>query len=134
MIGLETDHVISGSIRGPKINWILREQHSTFNIQSDGHRNSLSDVTQRAESVKTRPPKSVGRYNFNYCLNLLLVYIGLDCPDWLDWIYLLLDLAAIKWFLQSGLASFLQNHLKSNRMPFPSFCGPLINHRFSAHG
>ena len=60
MRGLETDHVISGPMRGLKINCIGRGQHSTFNTQRDRHRNYYTDPTQRAESVKTRQGSPVG--------------------------------------------------------------------------
>ena len=39
-------------MRGLEINCIGRGQHSTHNLQSDGHRDSMTDPAQKVESVK----------------------------------------------------------------------------------
>ena len=43
-----TDHVISGPMRGLKKLY----GEGTYNIQMDGHRDSMTDLAQRAESGK----------------------------------------------------------------------------------
>ena len=53
MRDLETDHVISGPMKGLKINCNGRGQHSIFNVQhSDRHCDYLTNSAQRAKSVK----------------------------------------------------------------------------------
>ena len=50
MRGQETDHVISGPMRVLEKNCIRCLKHT--DRQTDGHRNSMTDPAQRAESVK----------------------------------------------------------------------------------
>ena len=51
MRGQETDHVISGPIRDLKKTASNGADRQT-QTQTDGHRNSMTDPAQRAESVK----------------------------------------------------------------------------------
>ena len=54
MRGLETDHVISGPMRGLKNVWgsDIRQTYRQTEIQTDRHVNSMTDPALRAESVK----------------------------------------------------------------------------------
>ena len=94
MRGLETDHVISGPMRGLKINFTWRGQHS--NTHSDRHRNSMIDPAQRAESVKMTVKlyiKALNKTGYmshwqvlgHYSLNLMRRLVD----DWAIYLYLM---------------------------------------------
>ena len=52
MRGMGSDHVISGPMRGLEKNSIQWRTHTNTHTHTDGHRDSKTDLGQRADSVK----------------------------------------------------------------------------------